>query len=499
MNFADELRDISPNISDNAVTELSNQYGTAINFTSGLKTIARIVKNDKLPQKNPALFEPWRQIYIEILANVMNGLAVQNAYITAINHQGAIAPSLSEAISLRIQAQNNRLRQQTLTTDDYTKTLDDLGFDIHFNICKNRIEVNGELITDDILAEINLRMMDKGFMRRSVISDAVLYAAAQNKYHPIQDYLRSLQWDGHQNIASLASFFKIDAKQQTIWPTLLRKWLVGAVYKIFRGDQNPMLVIDGPQGCGKSAFVRWLCPLPEYFRESSIDPDDKDCKIDAAGTWIWEVGELGSTTRRADREALKNFLTTNEFTVRASYEHNARKYKSMASFIGTINNESGFLDDPTGARRFWIISLEENCPDPIDFMYSTVLQPEQVWAEAYQAYLAGESHLLDRKETAEIQNNNDEYKTISATEEAIKRWFIIDPLDKSSFMPFTEIRSVLEDPAKGNLKGSELDARRIAAALQSLGLVATRQYVSQIALGTSNKIRVRGYSGIKPL
>ena len=498
MNFEDELRDISPNISDTALMELASTYGNTINFGAGLKTIARIIKNDKLPQKNPQLFDPWRQIYIEMLANVMNGIALQNAYLTALKNRGSIAPALSEAISLRIQSQNNRLRQQSLTTDDYTKTLDDLGFDIRFNVCKNRIEVNGDLITDDILAEINLRMMDKGFMRRSVISDAVLYAASQNKYHPVQDYLRSLQWNGHQNISNLASFFKINKKQQTLWPVLLRKWLVGSIYKIFRGEQNPMLVLDGPQGCGKSAFVRWLCPMPDYFRESSIEPDDKDCKIDAAGTWIWEVGELGSTTRRADREALKNFLTTNEFTVRASYEHNARKYKSMASFIGTINNESGFLDDPTGARRFWIVSLED-CPDPIDFAYSTVLQADQVWAEAYQAYLAGESHLLDRTETAEIQNNNDEYKTISATEEAIKRWFIIDPTDKSSFLPFTEIRAILEDPAKGNLKGTELDARRIAAALQSLGLSATRQYVSQIALGTSNKIRVRGYEGIKPL
>lgn len=498
MNFADELRDISPNISDNAITELSKTYGNTINFTAGLKTIARIVKTDRLPQKNPQLFDPWRTIYIEILANVMNGLAIQNAYLTAINHQGPVAAALSEAVALRIQAQNNRLRQQNLTTDDYTKALDDLGFDLRFNLCKNRVEVNGELISDNHLAEINLRMMDRGFLRRSVIADAVMYAATQNSFHPVQDYLRSLQWDGHQNIRSLASFFKIDVKQQAIWPTLLRKWLVGSVYKIFRGDQNPMLVLDGPQGCGKSAFVRWLCPLPDYFRESSIEPDDKDCKIDAAGTWIWEVGELGSTTRRADREALKNFLTTDEFTVRASYERNARKYKSMASFIGTINNESGFLDDPTGARRFWIVSLEK-CQDPIDFMYSTAIQAEQVWAEAYQAYLAGESHLLDKTETVEIQTNNDEYKTISATEEAIKRWFIIDPANKSMFLPFTEIRAILEDPAKGNLKGSELDARRIAAALQSLGLNGVRQYVPQTALGVSNRVRVRGYEGIKPL
>ena len=498
MRFEDELKDTSPNISDTAVTELTARYGSTINFTSGLKSIARIVKDDKFPRQTPQLFAPWKEVYIALLANVMAGMDISTAWLTAINGQGPMAPYLSEAISMRIQAQNARQRQQQYTTADYLQTLDDLGYDIRFNLCKNRIEVNGELLSDEIQAEINMSMMDRGFTRRSVVWDAIQCAASQNKYHPVQEYLRSIQWDGHQNIRKLAGYFRIEPKQQAMFPSLLRKWLVGVVYKIFQGTQNPMLVFDGPQNCGKSSFAKWLCPLPDYFRESSIDPEDKDCKLDAAGCWLWEVGELGSTTRKADREALKNFLTIQDFSVRGAYERNTRKVRSMVSFIGTINNEAGFLNDPTGARRFWIVSLEK-VPNPINFDYAKDLSPEQIWAEAYQAYLAGEDHSLDQAEAGAMQDTTDEYKTIDATEEAIKKWFIIDQSDTTTFTPFTEIRSVLEDPTKGNLKGNELDARRIAAALQALGVTATRQRVSQINLGVNNKVLVRGYLGIKPL
>lgn len=491
MKFEDELRDIVPSISDTAVSELAANYGSSVDFTGGLKVIAKAVKTNKLPSRQPIIYEPWKSIFVEMLAYVMTGITVSQAYTIAVSRKGDLAPALSEAVSLRATATKPKL-QILPTTQDFVKALDDCGYDIRFNLCKQRIEANGELMNDNLLAEINLAMMDKGFLKRAVVYDAILYTATLHSYHPIQDYLNSLEWNGKQNIEKLAGYFR-PAKPE-IFPALLRKWLIGAVDKIMNGYQNPMLVLDGPQGCGKSRFARWLCPLPEYFREGSINPDDKDCKIGAAETWIWEVAELGSTTRRADREALKNFLTTDEFTARASYERNSRQYKAMASYIGTVNDESGILDDPTGARRFWIAELLG-----IDWSYAKDLKPEDVWAEAVVCWKAGEDHALDAAESASMAETAEDYKTISATEEAIKKWFVIDPANKNIFTTFTDIRTVLEDPAKGNLKGQELDARRIAAALKSLGLRRDRQYVTNVSFGASNKTRARGYYGIKPL
>ena len=77
--------------------------------------------------------------------------------------------------------------------------------------------------------------------------------------------------------------------------------------------QNPMLVLDGDQDIGKSTFCKFLAsPLPELFVEDAIHPDDKEHHRYLATKWIWEVAELGATTRRQDQEAIKSFLTKHD-------------------------------------------------------------------------------------------------------------------------------------------------------------------------------------------
>ena len=320
--------------------------------------------------------------------------------------------------------------------------------------------------------------------------DAVRVTGSLNQYHPIRDYLSGLLWDGDNTIEKLSSYF--DAVYKPIWPTILRKWLIGAVDRVMTGAQNPMLVMDGPQGCGKSYFARWLCPMPRYFREGPIDPTSRDDKIAAAETWIWEVAELGSTTRKADREALKSFLTTKTFTARASYGHNNQQYEVISSFLGTVNDEAGFLDDPTGNRRFWVVKL-----DGINPAYSKEINPESIWAEAYAAWANGESHELEENERITMQDIADEYKVVNATEEALKKCFIIDPNDPKlagNFVSFNEIRNILSD----NLSGQDLSDRKITAALKNLGLEGARKRIP-LKPGVYSTQAVRGYLGLEIL
>ena len=100
------------------------------------------------------------------------------------------------------------------------------------------------------------------------------------------------------------------------------------------------LVLDGPHDEGKSAFARWLCPPARPVRRRRLSPDDKDCSRLALRSLIWEVSELGATTRRADTEALRGFLS-HEVSTRSPSPRSA-------SFIGTVNNSAGLFSDPTG-------------------------------------------------------------------------------------------------------------------------------------------------------
>jgi hypothetical protein len=112
------------------------------------------------------------------------------------------------------------------------------------------------------------------------------------------------------------------------------------------------------------------------FVEGPIRPDSVEHQRLLASRWIWEVSELGSTTRRADVEALKDFLTRNGVTFRLPYDRMQQTRPALASFVGTLNPDGGgFLQDTTGNRRFLVCEI-----GAIDFHYSGV-DIRQLWAQ----------------------------------------------------------------------------------------------------------------------
>lgn len=493
--FADELRQIAPNVSQGCIATLEAAYGSNPGFCAGLDIFARIVQQNQLPKQIPAFGEPWKSIYLDTVQEIQSkGLQLKDAYQTALTLNDRPTLELYDAIVCRKEELDKKGQiSKDKTMEDYQAMLKMLGYDLRLNLAGMHIEVNGHTVTDYDDSEIRMKMEDAGFGVKQRITDAIMTSAKAAEYHPIKDYLNGLKWDGIPRIEKLAGYFY--AKEAGVFPKILRKWLIGAIAKVMDSSQNPMLVLEGPQGCGKGTFTAWLCPDARYHKESNIDPDNKDHRIAASEVWIWEVGELGSTTKRSDREALKSFLTTSVFTERAAYGRYNQQYTAMASFIGTVNDENGFLNDPTGSRRFWVLGI-----DGINWKYSEDLNPDDIWAEAMAAWRSGETNALDDQLKAAMEDIAEEYRVINSTEEAIKKWFIItDPIDVSVFTDFNTIREILQDPAKGNLTGNNVSDVKIASALKALGLYSDRQWVQQTALGVNKKIRTRGYVGIKPL
>ena len=491
--FEDDLRQSIPGVSQGCITALESAYGHSTGFCAGLDIFARIIIKNAPAKQIPAFGEPWKGLYQDMMQICQTGNgSLWDAYQSALMMAGRPVLALHEAVSLRTNILSNQTsKTKVKTSDDYKAQLSILGFDLRLNLAGNKIEVNGKVKTDFDDAMMRAKMFDAGFDKKTMVEDSILNCAKDNEYHPIREYLKSLTWDGTKRISTLANYFQVAYKP--IWPSLLRKWLIGSVDRVMTGAQNPMLVLDGPQGVGKSLFARWLCPREDYFREGPINPDDRDDKIATSETWIWEVAELGSTTRRSDREALKNFLTTKSFTARAPYGHNNLQYEAIATFIGTINDEAGFLNDPTGNRRFWIMTV-----DGINWKYTEDLNIDDIWAEVYAAWLAGESHDLDDAEKKTMGNIDSAYQVINSVEEAIKAYFIINP-KSSDFTSFKDIRSVLRDPNRGNLSPAECSDRKIANALKSLGLERAERQITNVGLGSSSRTHLRGYVGIKPL
>lgn len=345
------------------------------------------------------------------------------------------------------------------------KELTKLGYSFRMNKTDDSIEVNGQGLSDAMQATIRADWRDLQQKNISVkaVEDVYIAAAAKNAYHPIQDYLRGLQWDGQDHISRLiqhitsadAPVVYDDGTTLPLHAVYLYKWLIGAVQKVFTGKQNAMLIFDGPQNLGKSEFVRWLArSMMRYYHEGPINTADKDNDVRLITAWIWEVSELDATTRKADVAALKDFVTRQIVSVRKAYARNEIKKPAMASLFGTINNSVGFLADDTGSRRYWPTKITA-----IDWNYRTNINVDQVWAQAYTLWMNGETNLLTPEEVATRETVNERYEVQSTLDDYLDMFFTITG-DKDDSLSAGEIIQHL------NEKGVRLSGTERAQAME---------------------------------
>lgn len=322
----------------------------------------------------------------------------------------------------------------------YGKALEALGFHFSLNEMNDMVYVNNVRMDDIIMAKIMTELREWDYKQKEVAVDKMLAMGAEHKFHPIRDYLESLEWDGEDHIGKLCSYFQ---DQHNVFHIIFPAWLRGAVIRVMTdvGKHHPMLVLDGRQGKGKSYFARWLgSALPSFFLENEINAGDKDFKIMLCSKWVWEVHELGSTFRRADLEALKGFISSQVVTVRKPYGHEEIVKPATASFIGTINDVGGFLADPTGNRRYRVSTLTN-----IDWAYSKEVDVNQMWAQAVQQVRDGGLNELPLEEENTVTEITSKYEIEDTLSLDIVQMFTVDPNDKEHRMSILQMIQIMRE------------------------------------------------------
>mgnify|MGYP000912367806 CR=1 FL=1 len=372
---------------------------------------------------------------------------------------------------------------------DYELCLKNNGYDFRFNELSDTVEYKDsgsnvfEKLTDGAEFKIRQLALSNGLSKNNM-SEVIRVIAENNKFHPIKDYFNNLVWNGKSNITELASYV---TDSHGVFPLYLEKWFVGAVAKLFDGGiRNPVLVMDGAQLIGKSTFVRNLCWDTRYFKEGAIRPDNNDHEIDLTRKFIWEISELENTTSKSAVGALKDFLSRTYVTARVPYGKHPMEKTSITSFIGTVNDMGGFLNDDSGSTRFRVSHIIS-----IDFNYSKKVDISQCWAEAFARYKSGERTDLSKAEEDLVREINSQYQVSNPIEDAIKQYFIIDPADTVNFCTSFQIRNVLLDKDYGRLNASECSSQKMASCLKKLGCN------KKIKKFSSNTV-LQVYYGIQP-
>lgn len=278
---------------------------------------------------------------------------------------------------------------------------------IVYNEFKDTIDVIGELPwtqvkpgwNDSDLANAKVYFERVyGIWSPTKFKDALLAVVSSDRvYHPIKKYFSRLKWDGKERIDTLLIDY-FGAADTPYTRAVIRKTLVAAVARIFEPGKkfDSILVLNGPQGMGKSTFFAILGM--EWFSDSlSIaDMRDKTAAEKLQGYWILEISEMNGI-KKTDVETVKSFVSRQDDKFRQAYGVNVESHPRSCVIVGSTNSESGFLRDVTGNRRFWPVHV----PGTGKMHPWEVCDVGQIWAEAIELYNRGEELFLKGKEAEE--------------------------------------------------------------------------------------------------
>jgi predicted P-loop ATPase len=270
---------------------------------------------------------------------------------------------------------------------------------------------------DDI--RLNDWLQHQGIMvQLQVTGQAVQAVAERQKFHPVRQFLNSLQWDGEKRLDDwLIRYLGVEATPYS--RAVGAKWCISAVARIYKPGEkvDHCLILQGKQGKLKSTALRVLAVQPEWFTDELAEMGSKDSAMQVAGVWIIELSELDSFGR-AEMGRIKAFMSRQVDRFRPPYGARLTTAPRNCAFAGTVN-EPTFLKDATGARRFWtlktgiidIAGLKEN--------------REQLWAEAVHRYRSGENWWLDTDDLNEqARKAQFEHYAEGVWDERIAEWLL---------------------------------------------------------------------------
>ena len=233
------------------------------------------------------------------------------------------------------------------------------------------------------------------------IRKALSVAAHQNQYHPIRDYLNSLEWDGIERIPyALHHFLGADVSDYT--HEVMKLFLMGAISRVF----NPgckfetMLCLVGGQGAGKSSFFRLLACRDEWFSDDLKRIDDENVFRKMQGHWIIEMSEMIATANAKSIEDIKSFLSRQKETYKVPYATEPEDRLRQCVFGGTSNALDFLPLDRSGNRRFLPIMVHPERAEVhiLEDEAASRQYMDQLWAEAMTICRKGKVSLRLSKE-----------------------------------------------------------------------------------------------------
>ena len=375
--------------------------------------------------------------------------------------EGEVMPTLQQVvIPESFDFQRNSNGRMMHTKENHRGVLITNGIEVDYNVIKKSIEIHvpnqefiADLKDDAAIIEIEDRCIVAGIPHERLRWNLKLLA---REFNPVKEWIDSEPWDGKERLERF--FGTIKSTNEPLKEMLMRKWMLGcvaAVYEPAGANLEGILVFWGAQAAGKTQWFNSLAPEKDWLLEgATLNPSDKDSVKQCVSHWICELGELGSTFKRADIDQLKAFLTKRRDELRLPYDRAFSQYQRRTAFFASVN-EKEFLIDTSGNRRFWVVPIKE-----VDWRHG--LNMQQVWAEVKATLYEVDncSWFLTTEERELLQNSNEFFRTQSAVEDLLLQYIDFD----SAVTKPIQMTSLLKDLGISNPRMADFkDAARVLA------------------------------------
>lgn len=286
-----------------------------------------------------------------------------------------------------------------------------------------------------------------GIVSSQKVDDALALEFEKMKFHPIRNYIMAQMWDGIPRIDTLLIDY-FGAEDNAYTRAAIRKMLCAAVARVFEPGIkfDTALILVGEQGTYKSTFVKKLGK--DWFSDTFTTVQGKESFEQIQGAWLIEIAEL-SGLKKAEVETIKHYISKREDSFRPAYGRVVETYKRQCVFFGTTNNKD-FLRDPTGNRRFMPIDVRAEYATKSVIEDLTDEEIDQIWAEAYQLYLAKEPLYLVGDEDILAKIEQHKHSEVDERKGIIEEYLNTKLPDDWDKRDIYDRRRYFEDPLSAN-------------------------------------------------
>lgn len=255
------------------------------------------------------------------------------------------------------------------------------------------------------------------------INNALTLISHKRRFNDVRRYLEGLSWDGVPRLDTLFTDY-LGAEDSLYTRAVSRKSFTAAVARAMEPGVkwDYMTILAGLQGLGKSTFLRYMGK--DWYSDSLTTFEGKDAMELIQGVWLNEVGELTGMSK-SESNAVKQFLSRTEDIYREAYGKRTMPYPRRCVFFGTTN-DSEFLRDRTGNRRFWPIDV--GIVKPTKSVFQDLKgEVDQIYAEAFVRWQLNEPLYLSG-EIEDMAKERQEAHRESSAKEGIIQAFVDRPV-----------------------------------------------------------------------